>query len=109
MFVIENNFHTDVSSVAEKVCTSYTVYFIVELLESCTMTELHLYLGTFIIIQYLLTRFSENIKGNDSGGLNIATELCSEVSVWMGNWIHILFEAADIVCRKSRWQLSLEV
>lgn len=81
MFLIENNFHIDASSVAGKVGSSYIffLFFFSKTMRVFSILELHLYLSTFIITQYLLT--SNNSKENDLGRLNIAADLYFEVSV----------------------------
>lgn len=79
MFLIENNFHIDASSVAGKVGSSYIFLFFSRTMRVFSILELHLYLSTFIITQYLLT--SNNSKENDLGRLNIAADLYFEVSV----------------------------
>lgn len=79
MFLIENNFHIDASSVAGKVGSSYIFLFFSKTMRVFSILELHLYLSTFIITQYLLT--SNNSKENDLGRLNIAADLYFEVSV----------------------------
>lgn len=79
MFLIENNFHIDASSVAGKVGSSYIFLFFSKTMRVFSILELHLYLSTFIITQYLLT--SNNSKENDLGRLNIVADLYFEVSV----------------------------
>jgi len=79
MFLIENNFHIDASSVAGKVGSSYIFLFFSKTMRVFSILELHLYLSTFIITQYLLT--SDNSKENNLGRLNIAADLYFEVSV----------------------------